>query len=169
MTTTPHALPAPILLVEDDENDAFFFERALKKTGVSHPMRIARDGQEAVHYLSGTGDFADRAAHPVPKLIVLDLNLPVKHGLEVLKWLRSQPATQTTVVVVLTSSTDIRDLHEAYSLGANSYLVKPADPNRLISIVEALKNYWLTLNAPPPPGSDGTASRHIAPPAPQSA
>lgn len=142
--------PFTILLVEDDENDAFFFERALKKAGVPHPLRIARDGQDAVHYLGATGNYGDRAAHPLPGLVVLDLNLPVKHGLEVLKWLRGRPETQNLVVIVLTSSTDILDRHEAYTLGANSYLVKPADPNQLTSVVEALKLYWLALNAPPP-------------------
>ena len=140
----------PLLLVEDDENDAFFFERALKKAGIAQSLRVVRDGQEAIHYLGGSGPFTDRSAHPLPQLVMLDLNLPVKNGLEVLKWLRSEAATQNLVVIVLTSSVDVLDLHEAYALGANSYLVKPSDPNELTGILEVIKAYWLRLNAVPP-------------------
>ncbi len=136
-----------LLLVEDEESDAFFFERALKKAGVSHPLRLVRDGQEAINFLAGAGEYADRNAHPLPGLIVLDLNLPVKHGLEVLKWMRERPETQNIVVIVLTSSVDVLDMHEAYALGANSYLVKPSDPNDLMPVVEAIKAYWLTFNS----------------------
>lgn len=150
----------PILLVEDDENDAFFFERAVKKTGLPHALRVVRDGQEAIHYLGGTGNYTDRAAHPLPGLLVLDLNLPVKHGLEVLQWLRARPETRSIVVIVLTSSIDVLDLHEAYSFGANSYLVKPADPNDLTNVVEAVRQYWLTLNAPPPQLDDDPRLRN---------
>ena len=142
--------PVTLLLIEDDENDAFFFERALRKAAVSHPLRVVHDGQEAIHYLGGSGSYTDREAHPLPRLVVLDLNLPVKHGIDVLKWMRARPETANTVVVVLTSSTDVLDRHEAYTFGANSYLVKPADPNQLIVITEALKTYWLGLNSPPP-------------------
>lgn len=159
MTPMPRTAP-PILLVEDDENDAFFFERAIKKAGVQQTLHVVRDGQEAVHYLGGTGSYTDREQHPLPRLVVLDLNLPIKHGLEVLRWLRDQPATQNLIVVVLTSSTDVLDLHEAYTLGANSYLVKPADPNQLTTIVEALKSYWLLLNAPPPSSTDDRLRAH---------
>lgn len=150
----------PILLVEDDENDRFFFERAAKKCGLQHPLRMARDGQEAVHYLSATGDFADRAANPLPALVVLDLNLPVKNGLEVLAWMRARPETRNIVVVVLTSSIDVLDRHEAYSLGANSYLVKPADPNQLAAVVAMLRDYWLSLNLLPPQLDDDPRLRH---------
>ena len=150
--TTP---PSCLLLVEDDENDVFFFRRAVTKAAIALPVCHVRDGQEAIDYLAGRGPFADRAAHPLPRLVLLDLNLPVKHGLDVLRWMRRQPATRSTVVVVLTSSVDILDRHEAYSLGANSYLVKPGDPNDLGRLVAALKLYWLEHNAPPPlPGED---------------
>lgn len=152
--------PRPILLVEDDENDAFFLERAVRKAGIPHPLRIVRDGQEAIHYLGGTNDYADRAAHPLPGLVLLDLNLPVRHGLEVLKWMRSRLETRSIVVIVLTSSIDVLDLHEAYTLGANSYLVKPADPNELTTVVDALRSYWLSLNSPPPQLDDDPRLRN---------
>jgi CheY-like chemotaxis protein len=141
---------APILLVEDDANDVFFFDRAVKKVGIAHPLHVTQDGQQAIDYLAGNGEFADRARYPKPGLIVLDLNLPVKHGLEVLKWIRQNRDTHTTVVIVLTSSGAELDMHEAYALGANSYLVKPADPTALATVVDAIKTYWLTFNRPPP-------------------
>lgn len=147
----------PILLVEDDANDVFFFTRAVGKAGIANPLVTVADGQQAIHYLGGTGPYTDRASHPLPALVVLDLNLPVKHGLEVLTFLRANPEAAHTIVVVLTSSIDALDMHEAYALGANSYIVKPADPNQLSAVVEAFRSYWLTLNSPPPPA--GATSR----------
>jgi len=140
----------PILLVEDDPNDVFFFERAAKKAGINSTVHSVRDGQEAVSYLNGEGAFADRAAYPFPVLMVLDLNLPQRHGLEVLRWLRQNKSCRTLLVVVLTSSRSEVDIHEAYELGANSYLVKPSDPADLTQIVELVKVYWLGRNEPPP-------------------
>src|SRR6476660_732111 len=121
-------LELPILLVEDDPNDVFFFERAAKKAGIGVPVHTVRDGQEAVNYLTGEGVYADREVHPFPVLMVLDLNLPQRHGLEVLRWLRNCKTCRTLLVIVLTSSRSELDIHEAYELGANSYLVKPSDP-----------------------------------------
>lgn len=139
---------AHILLVEDDENDCFFFERAAARAGVA--VGVVHDGQQAIQYLSGLGAYADRQAHPFPGIVVLDLNLPVKPGLEVLKWIRTGPGTRHLVVLVLTSSIDVLDLHQAYSLGANSYLVKPSDPIELAGVVAAIKAYWFSYNTPPP-------------------
>lgn len=153
----------PILLVEDDVNDVFFFRRAMKEADFTHPLRVARDGAEALDYLTGKGAFADRAQFPLPCLIVLDLNLPRQHGLEVLRWIRERDPDNTVPVVVLTSSTSERDMIEAYRDGANSYLNKPSSPTELVAVVSALKGYWFGLNrvpamrgldpAPSPPGS----------------
>ena len=149
----------PILLVEDDENDVFFFKRAVEKSGITNPLLVVRDGQDAIHYLGGTGDYSDRNIYPAPRLVVLDLNLPVKHGLQVLEWIRSHPATNNVIVLVLTSSIDVLDMHEAYSLGANAYLVKPADPNELSGLVDSIKQFWLGLNVPPPLPADDARLR----------
>lgn len=149
----------PILLVEDDENDVFFFKRAVEKAAILHPLHVVRDGQDAIHYLGGAGDYVDRLLHPAPRLVVLDLNLPVKHGLQVLQWIRSQPDTHNVIVLVLTSSMDVLDMHEAYSFGANAYLVKPADPNELTLLVASIRQFWLGLNAPPPVLSDDVRQR----------
>ena len=140
----------PILLVEDDQNDAFFFERAAVKAGLANPIKVARDGREALDYLGGLGDFADRLQNPLPCLLVLDLNLPRVHGLEVLRWLRQHEPVCTLLVVILTSSTAEADVQEAYFLGANSYLIKPGNPEKLTDMIKLLDAYWLTANQPPP-------------------
>lgn len=140
----------PILLVEDDENDAFFFERAARKAGVENPLRIARDGREAVDYLAGKNFFADRVKHPLPGLVVLDINLPHYTGLEILRWIREQAGLRTLPVIILSSSSSEKDVREGYACGANSYLVKPGNPEEMVHLLQALKTYWLTVNRPPP-------------------
>lgn len=141
-----------ILLVEDDKNDVFFFQRAAEKAGLTCFLRIARDGSEAIEYLSGAGTFADRVQFPLPSMVLLDLNLPRQHGLEVLQWIRGQAPDPTVPVIVLTSSTSERDVREAYRLGANSYLNKPSGAEDLVALVRALNAYWFRHNRFTPPG-----------------
>lgn len=141
--------PQPILLVEDDENDVFFFQRAMRKAGMTHPLQVARDGQEAINYLEGGGKFACRAEFPLPVLILLDLKLPLVMGLDVLRWIRQQPSL-TPIVVILSSSRAEADVAEAYRLGANAYLVKPSQTNELGDMVRAVSDFWLKHNTPPP-------------------
>lgn len=135
-----------ILLVEDDTNDVFLMQRACRKVELPNPLVVVGDGDEAVDYLSGAGRYADRAAHPLPVLVLLDLKLPRKSGLEVLDWLRRQPALKRLPVVVLTSSKEPGDVNRAYDLGANSYLVKPLGFDALLDLVRSLNVYWLNLN-----------------------
>src|ERR1700679_3895436 len=92
-----------ILLVEDDPNDVFLMQRALKRAEITNPLQVATDGQQAIDYLSGTGKFSDRTQYPLPDLIFLDLKLPYKSGFDVLEWIRSQPALASTSVIILTS------------------------------------------------------------------
>ena len=125
-----------ILLVEDDEDDVFLMERALSQTRLEVPMRIATNGQEAIDYLSGKGPYGDRAAHPLPALIFLDLKLPFVNGFQVLEWMRSQPGLSDIQVLVLTSSPEDRDRQRAETLGVKAYLVKPPTPPMLL---EALR------------------------------
>ncbi len=137
-----------ILLVEDEENDVVFMEMALEKAGLTSALQVAEDGEEAINYLSGEGEFADRTRFPLPALIFLDLKLPRVMGMEVLKWIRDQPALDTMVVIILTSSQQRSDIQKACALGANSYLVKPSNPLGLGEIVDLVKRYWLQLNHP---------------------
>ncbi len=138
-----------ILLVEDNPNDVLLIQRSFRKANLSNPVQVAADGEEALAYLAGQPPFADRQRYPLPTLILLDLKLPRKSGLEVLEWLRGQPELKKLVVVVLTSSREAPDVSSAYDLGVNSYLVKPVAPDDLLNIVKTLGLYWLSLNENP--------------------
>lgn len=133
----------PVLYAEDEDNDAFLMQRAFAKAGVANPLRIVSDGAAAIRYLSGTGEFSDRASNPFPCLLLLDLNMPRLSGLEVLKWSRAQPGFQDLPIVMLTSSSQNRDISSAYSLGVTGYLVKPASAERLIELVAGLRDICL--------------------------
>ncbi|MEW6488278.1 MAG: response regulator [Thermodesulfobacteriota bacterium] len=141
-------LPA-ILLVEDDPNDVLLIQRAFRKAKLGNPVHVARDGEEALSCLAGTGSYADRVRYPYPVLVLLDLKLPRKSGHEVLQWLRGQEGLRRTPVVVLTSSKESADVDRAYDLGANSYLVKPVSADALFEMVQGLRLYWLILNENP--------------------
>lgn len=141
--------PPTLLLVEDEPNSVFFFEHAMQKNGMTHPLQVAGDGQEAIDYLAGTGKFSDREKFPVPGLVILDLKLPRATGFEVLQKIREQPRTRTLIVLMLTSSASQADVAKAYALGANAYLVKPLQLEVLTELVGAIKLFWLTHNTPP--------------------
>lgn len=143
-----------ILIVEDDRNDALFLQMALKRVGVANPVQIAVDGKEAVAYLSGSGKFSDRNQFPIPYLIFLDLKLPQMPGLEVLKWVRERPELNSTVVIVLTSSSDPHDVDAAYQHRANAYLVKPSGLDGLTDLAKSVKDFWLVKNQLPSLFSD---------------
>ncbi len=142
----------PILLVEDDENDVFFFQRSVGKAGIIPSIQVARDGQEAIDYFRGRGRFARRADYPLPCLVLLDLKLPFVMGLDVLKWIRER-SSSAPIVIILSSSRDESDIAEAYRLGANAYLVKPVQMRDLDILVRAVIDFWLTFNVPPPSGA----------------
>ena len=134
---------APILHVEDDENDVFFMRRACQKAGVLHPLAAVEEGQEAVRYLAGWGPYAEREKFPMPCLVLLDLNLPLKSGFEVLHWIRQQADLAQLPVVVLTSSNQEADIHRAYAEGANAYLVKPPNPAELLILMRGVQKFFL--------------------------
>ena len=140
---------SPILYAEDDENDSFLTQRAFKQEEIRNPLVIVSDGKAAVEYLAGTGQYANREEHPLPSLILLDLKMPGKSGLEVLEWIRNQPGISVLPVVMLTSSDQESDIHRAYLLGANGYLVKPNKPEEISAMAKAIKDFWLTVNRNP--------------------
>jgi len=135
-----------ILLVEDEPSDVFLMTRALKKAQIPNPLQVACDGQEAINYLSGVDKFSDRTQFPIPGIIFLDLKLPYKNGFEVLTWIRSQPHLDSTLVMVLTSSSEERDIAQCYRLGARTFLVKPPTPAMLLELMMSLKDYWMKHN-----------------------
>jgi CheY-like chemotaxis protein len=128
-----------ILLVEDNDDDVFFMERAMTKAQLNHPLHVARDGQEAIDYLAGEGKFSDRGLYPLPSVVFLDLKLPYIHGFDVLTWIRQQEEFRQLPVVILTSSPEERDQQKAESLGAQAYLVKPPNAEMILQTFRGLK------------------------------
>lgn len=142
-----HALP--ILLVEDNPDDAELCLRALRKSRVVNDIVHARDGVEALQIL-GLRE-PPLAGHPIrPYMVLLDLKLPKIDGFEVLREIRANERTRLTPVIILTSSREDRDVIRGYSNGANSYIVKPVDFAQFEAAIEQLKLYWLVINEPPP-------------------
>lgn len=139
-----------ILLVEDNPDDEALTLRALKRGKVANEVAVARDGVEALDFLFGRGLHADRIDAPLPQVILLDLKLPKIDGLEVLKEMRAHERTRYVPVVVLTSSSEDRDIVESYRFGANSYIQKPVDFQQFVEAASMLGMYWLLLNRPLP-------------------
>ena len=139
-----------ILLVEDNADDVDLTIRALKKHNILNEVVVARDGAEALDYLFGTGAYAGRNLSVPPEVVLLDLKLPKISGLEVLKRIREEERTRLQPVVILTSSTEERDLTASYGLGANSYVRKPVDFAQFSDAVQQVGLYWLVLNEAPP-------------------
>ncbi len=135
----------PVLLVEDDPNDIFLIERAFRKANVSSGLRIVRNGEEALNYLLHKPPYEDKDAFPSPWLILLDLKVPRKSGLELLGWIRQHHKLHRLPVLVLSSSNAPHDINRAYDLGANSYLVKPVEFSTLVDMVRMIDEYWLAL------------------------
>ncbi|ARV62461.1 two-component system response regulator [Nostocales cyanobacterium HT-58-2] len=139
-----------ILLVEDDPNDILLLQRAFRKAALTNAaLQVVTDGDTAVAYLNGEGEYSDRDHYPLPAVVLLDLKLPCRSGHEILAWLRQQPELKRLPVVVLTSSKQSSDINQAYELGANSYLVKPMGLSALVQVVETLNLYWILLNEKP--------------------
>jgi two-component system, response regulator len=139
-----------ILLVEDDPSDVRLTLRELQSEPMKPHIEVARDGEEALDFLFCRGAHAGRSLQHPPKLILLDLKLPKIDGLEVLRDIKNNPQTRAIPVVVLTSSSEERDLVETYKLGANSYVQKPLNFSKFRETVKSLGLYWLAVNRPPP-------------------
>lgn len=138
-----------ILHVEDDQNDILLVQRAFRKADLGVHISSVYDGDRALAYLTGTGEYSDRAEYPFPSLVLLDLKIPRRSGLEVLAWIRSQRELKRLPVTILTSSKHEKDINEAYTNGANSYLVKPVGFDALVDVIRMLSCYWLRLNEKP--------------------
>lgn len=141
---------ATILLVEDNSSDEELTLLALNKSKLTNKVIVARDGAEALDYLFARGTYAGRDPADMPHIVLLDLNLPKVSGLEVLRQIRAEEKTHLLPVVILTSSSEERDLVEGYSSGANSYIVKPVDFTQFSESVAQLGMYWVLLNKRPP-------------------
>lgn len=138
-----------IFLVEDNPSDLEVALRALKEQNLCNNVQVARDGEEALDFIFCRGPFAGRRMDDLPRVILLDLKLPLIDGLEVLRQIRADVRTRHVPVVVLTSSTEERDVVESYALGVNSYIAKPVDFDQFSNAMRTIGMYWLLLNRPP--------------------
>jgi len=138
-----------ILLVEDNMDDAEMTIHALRKNNLANKLIHMKDGEEALDFLFGTGNFIGRDVNLKPSLILLDLKMPKIDGLEVLERVKSNEATKKIPVVILTSSKEDPDVSKCYELGANSYIVKPVEFESFMKAVSELGMYWMILNQPP--------------------
>ena len=141
-----------ILLVEDEEADVMLMKLAFAEAGLSAAAQIVSDGREALRYLRGEGQYADREKYFLPTMVLLDLRLPYVPGLEVLKAIRADTRLSRLIVVVLTSSALEQDVKRAYDLGANSYVTKPCLGSERQQLVNLLREYWMGKNIAPPLG-----------------
>lgn len=132
-----------VLLADDNENDVMLMKTAFESAGISEPLIIVRDGQDAISYLGGEGGYANRQVFPWPSLLILDLNMPRKNGFDVLRWLKSCDELPGLSVVVMSSSREESDVQNALRLGADDYHVKPNDFQALVVLVKHLTEYWL--------------------------
>lgn len=139
---------ADIVLIEDNPDDAELVIRALRKSGITNSLVHLKDGEQALHFLFCEGPYEDHHRPPFPRLILLDIKMPKVDGLEVLRRVKGDERLRMVPVVLLTSSREDRDIDTSYQLGANSYVVKPVDFDRLIKTVQGLGLYWLLLNQP---------------------
>lgn len=149
-----------ILMVEDDPADARLIQRAFTKAGITDPVVRLTNGDDAVAYLDGQPPYENRAAHPLPNLVILDIKLPRRNGFEVLQWLRGRKDTLRRMpVIMLTSSRHTVDINRAYDSGVNSYLTKPENTEGLLLVANAIRSYWLSLNEEPTLLGTGTYAK----------
>ena len=140
---------AVVLVAEDEEDYVLLLKRAFSEAKIRNPLFVVSTGSEMMQYLKGDGKYANREEYPLPDLLLLDLKLPGFNGLEILGWLRSHPGLSALRVIVLTSSEQMKDINDAYRLGANSFLVKPYDFTDLVSLAQVLQKFWLQMSKTP--------------------
>jgi CheY-like chemotaxis protein len=142
----------PILIAEDNPQDILLIEYALQQGNIRCGFQVVNDGEQALAYLNGSEKYQDRQAYPIPSILLLDLNMPLLSGFEVLAWIRQQPDFHGLPVVVLSHSTEARDITRAYEMGATSFLTKPLQASELLSLVQALQGYFRVQQRSPIPG-----------------
>jgi CheY-like chemotaxis protein len=132
-----------ILLVEDSPDDEIIFKHLMLRSGLTNPVMVVRDGDEAIDYLKGEGRFVDRKMHPLPVAVLLDIRMPRLNGYEVLKWIKAQERLRDLLVVVLTRFGSTHEIKQAYDLGANSFLTKPITQMDLENLIAHFRDIWI--------------------------
>lgn len=141
---------SPVLVAEDNPNDVLLVRKAFQDSGAANPLQVVHNGEEAIRYLAGEGKYADRTAYPFPVLFLLDLKMPVKDGLEVLRWLHDHPEIPRKLPVVVFDSAELpEETQIAYAMDIQACIVKPLDYSHLRERIRILKEYWLDYEAKP--------------------
>src|SRR5437879_12450070 len=139
-----------VLYVEDNADDVLLLRHAFKRADILDPVQFAQDGQEAIDYLAGAEKFSDRQKYPMPRLVLLDLKLPRKTGIEVLQWIRGQPVLRKLPVIILSASAQKSDVGRCYEVGANAFLVKPTGIDTVGDMCRAIQHSWMAYDVFPP-------------------
>jgi len=134
-----------ILMVDDSADDLFLMRAAFKKADFNLSAQEVVNGEEAIAYLKGDGPYGDRDKFPLPTVMLMDLNMPMKNGFEVLAWVRAQPGLKRLAIIILSASMRAEDVEQAFDLGANAFLVKPGKFAALVSMVRCLRD-WIQIN-----------------------
>jgi len=153
--------PPTVLYVEDEADDVYFMRAAFEREGISVRFHSAPDGAQAIAYLAGDAPYDDRTRHPLPTMMLLDLNLPVHSGFEVLEWLRGRKEFRSLPVVVFSSSGREEDRERARDLGATDYVLKPSSGMQFSGVVRELRDRW--LRPPTPPGGQPETLHTVSP------
>ena len=158
---------AVILLVDDLPEDILLIRKALEKAAVLNPIYALNSGEETILYLKGGGKYSNRDEYPLPDLLLLDLKMPVMSGFEVLRWIRQEPGLSAMRVIVLTGSDHLRDVNQAYQLGANSFMVKPTDFQDFVNLARSVESYWFHHSKTPELSRDPKLAATLDPRAPE--
>lgn len=137
-----------IMIAEDDANDVFIVQKSLKRAGINNPVKWVEDGEQALEYLRGEGQYENRQEYPFPGVIITDLKMPKVNGFEILRWLRKHPECGVIPTVVLSASAQERDVVQAYQMGANCYLQKPATVEEMTALMKVMFDFWNVCKIP---------------------
>jgi CheY-like chemotaxis protein len=141
-----------ILLAEDNSDDVLLIRMAFKRAGFLNPIEVVSNGEKAIQYLRGEAPYSDRTRFPVPQILLLDLKMPRFNGFEVLGWIRNRAEWKCLPIIILTTSFYGTDIEQAYELGANSFLTKPAQFDEFVAAVKQMGDFWLGHTLLPAPG-----------------
>ncbi|HYG34623.1 MAG TPA: response regulator, partial [Clostridia bacterium] len=146
-----------LLMVDDSEEDTFFVQTALQRSGAGQYFHAVSSVQEAINYMRGEGQFADRQKFPFPNALLVDLKMPGMDGFDLLRWLQQHPECKVIPTVVFSSSFLESDVHQVYVLGGNAFIAKPGSFEELLDLMQVTYNFWSRCQTPAPPSDEHCA------------